>query len=156
MSRPVFSLDLATTHCFPCFVSRRRLWALILLVFCTGTTLNQVSAGPRSCDLAAAAINEMTWTKIKVGMSRREVRDLIGGACGNYNSSPVLTKGDLGLWGETVIRRFRPDIWTGDHGEIIVCFDENGLVQYSFYRFVVVDDGPLIERFLSHWLWRGP
>lgn len=97
-----------------------------------------------------SSISQTLCAKIEEGMTRNQVVDLIGGSSGAYNTAPVVFKSpDLKLWDTVIINRYEPEIWTGDEGEIIICFDENGIVRHCFFRSVVTDRRNLFERILG-------
>lgn len=108
----------------------------------------------RQCrrDRVNAAINQDVWLQINEGMSRERVSDLIGGRSGNYNRYPIISMPETcGVWDIQIIRQFATETWSGDNGRIVVCFDENGFVRYTFFKLVFTDKRSLIERLLDRW-----
>src|SRR6516225_8886192 len=87
--------------------------------------------------------------QIKIGMSRSQIVRILGGEPGDYSEHPVYIKGPISGWTNAKMSRYNQSTWTGDTGEIIVCFDEMGAVQFSIYREVLTDSRPLAQRFLS-------
>lgn len=146
----------AMSNCCQWFVGYSRMLCCItvLLVFglTLGCTIKCLRLNHRN--MINMAINEKTWVQIKDGMSRQQVIDMIGDSGGKYNRFPVIYKGDLGFWDGVICERYNTEVWTGDEGELRVCFDEIGVVRHSFYRSVFTDKRSMIERFLD-WLRSG-
>jgi hypothetical protein len=95
-------------------------------------------------------INEDKWLAIKNGMSREEVRHIIGDRGGAYNEFPILEKSPLTSWANSLIELYDSATWTTDEGEITVCFDDDGGVRYAFYRTVITEKRPIVLRFLHN------
>jgi len=125
----------------------KRLYALAFVMVVCAVTL----AIPRILKSShqrkvSKSINEEICARIKEGMSREEVILLIGDSNGCYNSSPVVYRAELGFWTNHICERYNGDVWTGDDGEIIICFGEADVVRHAYYRSVVTDKRNLIEK----------
>lgn len=113
----------------------RLVFALLLSSVLFGTAIRAIIASTHRSHVTLR-INQQVWMQIEEGMSREQVVQLIGGPNGAYNKHPIGLKGQLSSWSHSICEHYSPEVWTGDNGEVIVCFDAKGFVRHSFYRKV--------------------
>jgi hypothetical protein len=74
-------------------------------------------------------VNRAAADKIKPGMTQAEVEKALGGPPGDYRTKPGLP----GVDGWSGLPFGRLETWSGDSGDVLVCFGEDGLVQRAVF-----------------------
>ena len=121
-------------------------WRVILGFLVSGMIVGTTSLFLKSVHRhnASSRINEMVCLRITRGMSPDQVSELIGCPSGSYNASPILLKIPDCSWSQLIWEQYDSEVWTGDEGEIIVCF-RAGVVHRKFYRHVIIEKRSMIE-----------
>ena len=97
------------------------------------------------------ALHPDSLVNIKTGMTKQEVVRLIGGPSGSYNRYPVVWRLGPDSWESVFYDCYKTETWTGDEGELTVCFDDKGIVHGAFFHPIDCDSRTLFQR-LFDWL----
>jgi hypothetical protein len=96
--------------------------------------------------------------RIKEGMSQAEVEAILGGPPGDFTTGAVVYS-PLGaviyspLFADLSSSHVREEVWDGNEGEILVCFDKQGAVWFSLYQTGTMVPLSFVDR-LRAWLRR--
>jgi hypothetical protein len=109
------------------------------LLVLTGVVLAAAVSVPAALELHAyrhklargRLIDEAHFDRIKHGMSQAEVEAILGGPPGDFTTGAVIHDPGIAVLSGPLVR---VEAWTGNEGQILVCFDQQGAVWISSYQ----------------------